>query len=132
MNPARKILVTGASGYVGGRLVRALLNEEISIRILVRNRDKVEGQPWINEVEVFQGDASNYQETLAALKGIHTAYYLLHSIGVGSHFDEIEAAMADNFSRAAQEAGVSQILYLGGIANDKNSSKHLKSQGKCL
>jgi uncharacterized protein YbjT (DUF2867 family) len=128
MAQARRILVTGASGYVGGRLVKALIKEGFSIRILVRNKVKVEGQPWINEVEVFHGDASNYQETLAALKGIHTAYYLLHSIGVGSHFDEIEAAMADNFSRAAQEAGVSQILYLGGIANDKNSSKHLKSR----
>ena len=130
MAQVRRILVTGASGYVGGRLVRALLGEKMKVRIFVRDKQKVAGQPWIKAVEVSEGNASNYEDTLAALKGIHTAFYLLHSIGVGSHFDEIEAAMADNFSRACQAAGVSQIVYLGGIANDKNASKHLASRAR--
>jgi len=130
MAQVRRILVTGASGYVGGRLVRALLGEKMKVRIFVRDKQKVAGQPWIKAVEVSEGNASNYEQTLAALKGVHTAFYLLHSIGVGSHFDEIEAAMADNFSRACQAAGVSQIVYLGGIANDKKASKHLASRAR--
>lgn len=130
MDKSRRILVTGASGYVGGRLVRALLNEELLVRIFVRDKSKVLGQPWINEVETAVGNASNYEETRAALEGVHTAFYLLHSIGVGTHFDEIEAAMAKNFARAAQDAGVTQIVYLGGIANDDKQSKHLASRAK--
>ena len=105
MNQSRRILVTGASGYVGGRLVRALLNEDMDVRVFVRDKSKVMGQIWINDVEIAVGNANNYQETLKALEGVHTAFYLLHSIGVSTHFDEIEAAMADNFSRAAQAAG---------------------------
>lgn len=126
----RRILVTGASGYVGGRLVRALLNDDANVRILVRDKQKVAGLPWIDFVEVSQGNASNYKETLAALEGVHTAFYLLHSIGVGAHFDQVEAEMADNFSRACHAAGVAQIIYLGGIANDKNASKHLASRAR--
>lgn len=126
----RRILVTGASGYVGGRLVRALLNDDANVRILVRDKQKVAGLPWIDFVEVSHGNASNYQETLAALEGVHTAFYLLHSIGVGAHFDQVEAEMADNFSRACHAAGVAQIIYLGGIANDKNASKHLASRAR--
>ena len=130
MNQSRRILVTGASGYVGGRLVRALLNEDMKVRIFVRDKSKVLGQQWINDVDVAVGNANNYEDTLTALQGVHTAFYLLHSIGVGTHFDEIEAAMADNFSRAAQAAGVSQIVYLGGIANDDKQSKHLASRAR--
>ena len=87
--------MTGASGYVGGRLVRALLNEEMLVRIFVRDKSKVLGQPWINSVEISIGNASNYEETLSALRGVHTAFYLLHSIGAGAHFDRIESEMAE-------------------------------------
>lgn len=128
MNDSRLILVTGASGYVGPRLVRQLLADNFSVRIFVRDKAKVSRQAWFSQVEVSEGNANNFQDTLNALHGVHTAYYLLHSIGVGKHFDEIEAAMADNFAKAATQAGVSQIVYLGGIANDKKHSKHLASR----
>jgi uncharacterized protein YbjT (DUF2867 family) len=124
----RKYLITGASGYVGGRLVRALADEKLDIRILVRDRKKVIGLPWAETVEIWQGNADNRADLDAALAGVHTAYYLLHSINLGPKFQEIEAEMARNFAQAAEAAGVSQIVYLGGIANDVNISKHLASR----
>ena len=126
--PGRKILVTGASGYVGGRLVRQLLSQDFAVRVLVRDRNKISGQPWLNGVEISQGNATEFEDLRSALTGIHTAFYLLHSINLGSNFDELEAEMARNFARAAEEAGVSQIIYLGGIANDKQISQHLQSR----
>jgi uncharacterized protein YbjT (DUF2867 family) len=62
MSEQRKILVTGASGYVGGRLVKALLQEDMSVRIFVRERSKVSGQPWVSAVEIATGNANNYDE----------------------------------------------------------------------
>jgi len=128
MDNARKILVTGASGYVGGRLVTALLDEKMQVRVFVRDLNKAQSHTWASQVEIAVGNATDYKSTLAALNGIHTAFYLLHSINVGNNFDEIEAQMARSFAKAAQEAGVKQIVYLGGIANDAKTSKHLKSR----
>ena len=126
----RKYLITGASGYVGGRLVKALVDEGCDIRILVRDRNKVKGQPWASAVEISEGSAENRADLDAALKGVHTAYYLLHSINLGPNFHEIEAQMARDFAQAAEAAGVAQIVYLGGIANDVNISKHLASRAR--
>ncbi len=130
MSDSRRILVTGASGYVGGRLVRALLNEGLQVRVSVRDKKKISGQVWANEVEVSVGNATNFEEMKSALDGVHTAFYLLHSIGVGADFDELEAEMARNFAQAAEASGVKQIVYLGGIANVDKQSKHLASRAR--
>ena len=135
MDSARKILVTGASGYVGGRLVTALLEDGADIRVFVRDKNKAQSHTWASAVEIAVGNASDYQSTVAALTGVHTAFYLLHSINLGPNFDKIESEMATNFAKAAQECGVKQIVYLGGINNDAKSSKHLSSRantGKSL
>ena len=126
----RKFLITGASGYVGGRLVRTLVDGGFDIRILVRDRNKVKGQPWASAVEISEGSAESRADLDAALAGVHTAYYLLHSINLGPNFHEVEAEMARNFAQAAEAAGVAQIVYLGGIANDVNISKHLASRAR--
>jgi len=125
---ARKYLVTGASGYVGGRLVRSLLNEDLQVRVLVRDKGKIKGQPWFDHVEIIEGNATSQSDLIAALTGIHIAFYLLHSLNLGKNFDDIEAEMARGFAKAAEAAGVSQIVYLGGIANDQKSSQHLASR----
>jgi uncharacterized protein YbjT (DUF2867 family) len=131
MNPKtqnRLYLVTGASGYVGGRLVRDLLEDGCAVRILVRDRRKISGQPWAHLVDVVEGNANSPADLQRALTGVHTTYYLLHSINAGTQFDEVEAEMAQNFADASAHCGVSQIIYLGGIANDENRSKHLASR----
>ncbi len=127
-NQGRNYLVTGASGYVGGRLVRDLLNDNKNVRVMVRDAKKILGQTWAEKVEIIEGNASNIADLNRALAGIHTAYYLLHSINVGTDYDAIESEMADGFAQAAEAAGVSQIIYLGGIANDENRSPHLTSR----
>ena len=86
--------MTGASGYIGGRLTRALLEDSLDVRIFIRDAAKIQGQPWARDVEVIEGNANVYSDLETALSDVHTAYYLLHSINLGSNFDDIEAEMA--------------------------------------
>lgn len=122
------VLVTGATGYIGGRLVRELLDEGLRVRVFVRDKAKTLGHSWANEVEVFVGDANTKSDLEHALDSVHTAYYLLHSLNIGRDFENVEHQMAKTFASAAQSMSIKQIVYLGGINNDTAQSKHLSSR----
>jgi uncharacterized protein YbjT (DUF2867 family) len=123
-------LVTGATGYIGGRLSERLLAEGRPVRALARNPANV-GLPG---VEVARGDVVSGAGLREALEGIETAYYLIHSMeqpanGDGGAFSDLDSRAADNFARAAQEAGVDRIVYLGGIVPPGGAgSPHLLSR----
>lgn len=125
---SKLVLVTGATGYIGGRLVRELLKDGVRVRILVRDAAKTLGHSWANDVEVAVGDASSLSDLKVALHGVDTCYYLLHSLNAGANFQEIENDMAMAFALAAKSENVKQIVYLGGINNDTAQSKHLISR----
>jgi uncharacterized protein YbjT (DUF2867 family) len=131
----RKILVTGATGYIGGRLAPTLLALGHTVRVLARTPAKLGGVEWATNAEIVAGDAENESDAARALRGIHTAFYLLHSIGTGKDFHEREIRTATAFARAARDGGVEQIVFLGGLAGDDATSEHLRSRhdtGKAL
>lgn len=122
------VLVTGATGYIGGRLVRELLDEGLKVRVFVRDKAKTLGHSWANEVDVVVGDANSKVDLEKALDSVHTSYYLLHSLNIGRDFENVEFEMAKTFASAAKAAGVKQLVYLGGINNATAQSKHLSSR----
>lgn len=124
----KKILVAGASGYVGSRLVPRLLEKSFEVRCLARNPEKLKSRSW-KGVEIVKGDVLKIDTLLPALRGIDTAYYLVHAMGNAENFSEKDALSARNFSRAAAEAGVQRIIYLGGLGDEEqNLSEHLQSR----
>ena len=125
----RTILVTGATGYVGGRLVPRLLEKGYRVRCLVRDVARLERKGW-KGIEVVTGDILEYSSLVPALQGVDTAYYLVHAMTGGEEgFEERDLYAAQNFGRAAQEAGVRRIIYLGGLGRDKDElSPHLRSR----
>lgn len=129
MSP-RLCLVTGATGYVGGRLVPELLSAGYRVRVLARDPGKLRDAPWLGAVEVVPGDAGDPAALGPALAGVDVAYYLVHAIGAGRSFDAIERATAEAFAAAARGAGVTRLVYLGGLAHDDDLSEHLRSRAE--
>lgn len=124
-----KILVTGATGYIGGRLVPRLLEHGHAVRCMVRDPLRLQGRSWHSQIEIVQGDVFDPDSLLAALADIDTAYYLIHSMGGGQNFHERDLTAAHNFGRAARAQGVENIIYLGGLGNPESDlSKHLLSR----
>jgi uncharacterized protein YbjT (DUF2867 family) len=122
-------LITGATGYIGGRLMRRLIVDGRDVRALARRPERLAGEP----VEVVQGDVIAGEGLRDALEGVSTAYYLVHSMAQGAGpnggFAHLDRRAADNFARAAQESGVDRIVYLGGLVPEGGAlSPHLRSR----
>jgi uncharacterized protein YbjT (DUF2867 family) len=124
-------LVTGATGYIGGRLIVELLKHGYRVRILARNADRLKYHPWIDQVEVSEGDAHNSDVLEEAMIGVDVAYYLLHALMSKDDFEQEEREMAEGFGKAAKASGVKRIVYLGGIiAPNEVMSPHLQARAE--
>lgn len=123
------ILVTGATGYIGGRLVPRLVEAGHRVRILVRTPAKVSGAPWLDRVEVIQGSLDDADTVARACGGIDVLYYLVHSMTGHADFVAVESRMAGDVTRAAESAGVKRIVYLGGLhPRNVELSDHMASR----
>jgi len=122
------ILLTGATGYIGRRLQERLLTDDsVRIRAFVRNARKVHPASG-DRVELFEGNVLDQESIKEALKGMDVAYYLIHSMGAGADFEQLDRASAQNFLEACIQNKVKRIIYLGGLGEKDTASKHLKSR----
>ncbi len=134
VNPTSKtVLVTGASGYIGGRLVPELLAAGYRVRVLSRHPDRLRDVPWWGKVEVVRGDAGEPDAVREALRGVDVAYFLLHSLQLGEGFEEVERNIARLFAVSARDEKVGRIVYLGGLTpacDEEQLSPHLRSRAE--
>jgi uncharacterized protein YbjT (DUF2867 family) len=122
-------LVTGATGYIGGRLVPALLEAGYQVRCLVRDARRLQGRPWSDQVEVVEGDALKPETLVPAMEGVWAAYYLIHSLTDTKEYRERDKIVARDFGRVAKEAGIQRLIYLGGLGDPAAElSVHLRSR----
>jgi uncharacterized protein YbjT (DUF2867 family) len=129
MTAMRNVLVTGATGYIGGRLAPRLLDAGCQVRCLARDPTRLQGRPWLTQVEVAAGDCLRAETLPAAMQEIEVAFYLVHSMAGGHDFDQRDVLAARNFATAARAAGVQRIVYLGGLGDpDTALSEHLRSR----
>lgn len=126
------VLVTGGTGYVGGRLIPRLLDAGYSVRCLVRSTGKLRDRPWFSHplLEIVQGDLSSESELARNIEGCSAAYYLIHSmVSAGTDYAARDRQMATRFAVAAEQAGLARIIYLGGLGElGEGLSEHLKSR----
>ncbi len=128
MRNASRILVTGGTGYVGGRLIPLLEQSGAFVRCLARRPEFLQSRVTAN-TEIVAGDVLQIESLRTALAGIDTAYYLVHSMGTGKDFEDEDRLAARNFAEAARFCGVRRIIYLGGLGDEQQPlSKHLRSR----
>jgi uncharacterized protein YbjT (DUF2867 family) len=132
MSLPTRCLVTGASGYIGGRLVPELLAAGYDVRCMARDPGKLDGRPWSDDVEVAAADVMDAAAVRRALEGVDVAYYLIHSLGTGASFEQRDRDAAGIFAEAAASAGVKRLIYLGGIVSGRAEglSPHLRSRAE--
>ncbi|GAA2462097.1 SDR family oxidoreductase [Streptomyces glaucus] len=127
-------LVTGASGYIGGRLVPELLAAGHRVRCLARTPGKLRDHPWAGRVEIVAGDVTDPASVARAMRGADVAYYLVHALGTGPGFEETDRRAAHVFAEQARRTGVGRIVYLGGLAPaavpETDLSPHLRSRAE--
>jgi uncharacterized protein YbjT (DUF2867 family) len=126
-----RCLVTGATGYVGGRLVPRLLDDGFAVRALARTPDKLASVPWRDRIEVARGDLTDAASLADAFTGVDVVYYLVHSMGTSDDFAAEERHAAQNVVAAARRTGVQRIVYLSGLHPEgAELSTHLASRTK--
>lgn len=132
MSPdAVRCLVTGATGYIGGRLVPELLAAGHRVRVMSRSAAKLRDYPWIEQVEVAEADATDVDAVRAACQDVDVVYYLIHSIGTGKDFERTDRLTAETVAAAAADAQVGRIVYLGGLLPvGEELSAHLRSRAE--
>ncbi|MEP6754152.1 MAG: SDR family oxidoreductase [Chthonomonadales bacterium] len=122
------ILLTGATGYVGGRLLRVLQDSGRHVRCIARRPDAL-AHMTTPVTEIVAGDLLDVESLKSAMVGVHTAFYMVHSMGSASEFEELDRKCATNFAEAAKSAGVKRIVYLGGLGDSSEQlSTHLSSR----
>jgi uncharacterized protein YbjT (DUF2867 family) len=132
MSSPLNCLVTGASGYIGGRLVPELLSAGYAVRCMARDPGKLSDRPWSEHVEIAVADVMEEIAVRRALEGVDVAYYLIHSLGTDASFEQRDRTAAETFAAAAKAAGVQRIVYLGGIISGQAGklSPHLRSRAE--
>lgn len=129
MTHSKLILVTGVTGYVGGRLTPKLLEAGYRVRCLARDPSRLQGRSWLNKVEVVQGDALSIDDLTQAMQGVSVAYYLIHGMQGGKVSAERDLQVARNFARAAEAARIENIVYLGELVDPAaNLSPYLRAR----
>ena len=108
-----RVLVTGATGYVGGRLAPRLIAAGHEVRCLTRSAARLRDVPWASDVEIVEGDVTDPASLTSALRGVDVVYYLVHSLG-RRDFERLDREGATNLASAADAAGVKRLVYLGG------------------
>ena len=128
ISPDGIVCLTGATGYIGGRLLPLLENRGVGVRCLTRRPESLEGQVS-DATQLVQADVLDRESLTAALKGVDIAYYLVHSMGTHGDFEENDRRGAENFAAAARANRVRRIVYLGGLGEStKKLSPHLRSR----
>ena len=129
MPTSRTALVTGATGYIGAQVVARLLQEGWTVRVLTRDAAGLEGRPWTSEVDIVEGDAQDAAVLRRAAEGVDVAWFLIHSMTGTYEYATRDRTIATRFGQACRAAGVSRIVYLGGLyPGDVTLSPHLESR----